>query len=47
LYLPYAAWPEHDRSRWEAAFKAGADLFDDHGPAVHLADRTRLQMQYA
>src|ERR1035437_299574 len=47
LYLPYAAWPEDDRSRWEAAFKAGADLFDDHGPAVHLADRTRLQIQYA
>jgi integrase/recombinase XerD len=47
LYLRYAAWPEDDRSRWEAAFKAGADLFDDHGAAVHLADRTRLQIQYA
>ena len=23
LYLPYAAWPEKDRTRWEAAFKAG------------------------
>jgi len=31
LYLPYAAWPEDDRTRWEAAFKAGTDLFDDCG----------------
>ena len=29
LYLPYADWPEDDRTRWEAAFKAGNDLFDD------------------
>ena len=47
LYLPYAAWPEEDRNRWEAAFKAGMDLFDDRGPAAHLAERTRLQLQYA
>ena len=47
LYLPYAAWPEDDRTRWEAAFKAGTDLFDDRGPAAHLAERTRLQLQYA
>src|SRR5476649_426510 len=40
LYLRYAAWPEDDRSRWEAAFKAGADLFDDHGAAVHLGPHT-------
>src|SRR5258707_12659710 len=47
LYLPYAAWPEDDRARWEAAFKAGTDLFDDRGPAAHLAERTRLGLQYA
>ena len=47
LYLPYAAWPEDDRTRWEAAFKAGTNLFDDQGPAAHLAERTRLQLQYA
>ena len=46
LYLPYVAWPEEDRIRWEAAFKAGTDLFDDRGPAAHLAERTRLQLQY-
>jgi integrase/recombinase XerD len=47
LYLPYSAWPEPDRRRWEAAFKAGTDRFDDCGPAAHLAERTRLQLQYA
>ena len=47
LYLPYAAWPEDDRTRWEAAFKAGTDLFDDCGAGVHLAERTRQSMQYA
>jgi hypothetical protein len=47
LYLPYAAWPEEDRTRWEAAFKAGTDLFDHRGPAAHLAERTRLQLRYA
>jgi hypothetical protein len=25
----------------------GTDLFDDRGPAVHLAERTRLSLQYA
>jgi hypothetical protein len=38
LYLPYLAWPEEDRIRWEAAFKAGMDLFDGRGPAAHLAE---------
>jgi integrase/recombinase XerD len=47
LYLPYAAWPEDDRRRWEAAFKTGTDLFDDCGAGVHLAERTRQQIQYA
>ena len=46
LYLPYGEWPEQDRTRWEAAFKAGA-LFDDRGPGAHLAERTQLQLQYA
>ena len=44
LYLPYADWPEDDRARWEAAFKAGADRFDDCGPAAHLAEPTRLTL---
>ena len=47
LYLPYADWPQQDRARWEAAFKAGNDLFDDHGAAAHLAERTQQQLQYA
>ena len=47
LYLPYAAWPEDDRTRWEAAFKAGVDRFDDCGPAAHLAEPTRLTLLYA
>jgi len=38
--VPFTAWPEEDRNRWTAAFKAG-DPFDDCGPAAHLADRTR------
>jgi integrase/recombinase XerD len=47
LYLPYADWPQQDRVRWEAAFRAGRDLFDDHGAGAHLAERTRRQLQYA
>jgi integrase/recombinase XerD len=47
LYLSYEAWPEQDRNRWDAAFKSGTELFDDRGPAAHLAERTRLQLQYA
>ncbi len=47
LYLPYEAWPEHDRIRWESAFRPGSDLFEDDGPAAHLAERTRVQLQYA
>jgi integrase/recombinase XerD len=44
LYLPYADWPEDDRTRWEVAFKAGVDRFDDFGPAAHLAGPTRLTL---
>ena len=48
LYLLYEDWPEDDRTRWEAAFKAVNNLFDDQGPAAHLAERTRLQVpEYA
>jgi integrase len=47
LYLPYAAWPEDDRARWEAAFKAGIDRFDDRGPAAHLAEPSRLMLEHA
>jgi integrase/recombinase XerD len=46
LYLPYANWPEADRTVWAAAFVSGSDPFDDC-PAAHLADRTRQQLQYA
>jgi integrase/recombinase XerD len=47
LFLPYEDWPEDDRRRWETAFKAGTDLFDDRGPAAHLAEPTRLGLRYA
>ena len=47
LYLPYVDWPAEDRTLWEAAFAPSTDLFDDCGPAAHLAERTRLQLQYA
>jgi integrase len=46
LYLPYADWPQDDRTRWEAAFKAGTDRFDDCGPAAHLAEPTRLGLHH-
>jgi integrase/recombinase XerD len=46
LYLPYAEWPQDDRTRWEAVFRAGTDRFDDCGPAAHLAEPTRLGLQY-
>jgi hypothetical protein len=44
MQLPYAAWPREDRERWEAANKVGADVFDDCGPAAHLAEPTRLNL---
>ena len=47
LYLPFADWPTQERACWEAAFKAGTDLFDDQGAGVHLAQRTQQQLQYA
>jgi integrase/recombinase XerD len=47
LYLPYAAWSAKERNCWEAAFRAGADLFDERGSGAHLAERSRLQLQYA
>lgn len=46
LYLSYVEWPQQDRICWEAAFDTGIDLFDDCGPAAHLADRTRRQLEY-
>jgi integrase/recombinase XerD len=46
-YLPFEAWPKDDRTRWKRACRAGTDLFDERGPAAHLAERTRLQLQYA
>jgi hypothetical protein len=47
LYLRYPEWPEGDRILWDTAFKAGTDLFDDHGAAAHLAERTKQQLAYA
>jgi integrase/recombinase XerD len=45
MQLPYAIWPEEDRKRWCAANKSGADVFDDCGPAAHLAEPTRRALQ--
>jgi integrase/recombinase XerD len=45
MQLPYATWPEEDRKRWCAANKSGADVFDDCGPAAHLAEPTRQALQ--
>jgi integrase/recombinase XerD len=47
LYLPFGAWPEEDRNRWEAAFKVGTDRFEDCGPAAHLAEGSRLMLLHA
>ena len=46
LYLPYADWPQDDRTRWEVAFKSGTDPFGDCGSASHLAEPTRLGLQH-
>ena len=45
IEIPFEAWPEEDRIRWNAAFKAG-DPFDECGPAAHLAERTRQDLYY-
>ncbi len=45
MQIPYATWPEEDRKRWCAANKSGADVFDDCGPAAHLAEPTRRALQ--
>lgn len=47
LYLPFEAWPEEDRNRWEAAFKFGTDRFEDCGPAAHLAEGSRQMLVHA
>jgi integrase len=47
LYLPYSAWPENDRSCWEAAFKPGVDRFDECGPGAHLAERTKRMLWFS
>src|SRR5439155_23298600 len=44
IQVPLTDWPEEDRHRWNAAFKAG-DPFDC-GPAAHIADRTRQGLYY-
>ena len=47
LYLLRSAWPEIDRTVWDAAHKSGTDPFEDCGPAAHYSQRTRLQLEYA
>jgi integrase/recombinase XerD len=47
LYLPKADWPKVDQALLHAACKLGTDPFDDCGPAAHLAQRTRSQLEYA
>jgi hypothetical protein len=47
LYLPYSAWPENDRSCWEAAFKPGVDRFEECGPGAHLAERTKRMLWFS
>jgi len=46
LYLPKLAWPELDQTLWNAAYKSGADPFEDCGLAAHYSQRTRLQLEY-
>ncbi|MCZ8335438.1 MAG: hypothetical protein O9328_14320 [Rhodobacteraceae bacterium] len=41
--LPFDAWPEHDRSLWQAAFRRGA-IFEPDGAAAHWAEETRRQV---
>jgi len=47
LYLPKMGWPKLDQTLWDAAYKSGTDPFDECGPAVHHAQRTKLQLEYA
>jgi integrase/recombinase XerD len=49
MQLPRKDWPEDDRKRWRNANKSGIDVFDDGGPAAHLAEPSRqvLQQSYA
>jgi integrase/recombinase XerD len=45
IQLNFADWPKEDRKCWTAANKAGADPFDDCGPAAHLAEPSRRALQ--
>ena len=45
MQVPLTAWPEEDRNRWTAAFRAG-DPFEECGLAAHLAERTRQDLHY-
>ena len=45
IQIPFEAWPEEDRIRWNAAFRAG-DPFEECGPGAHLAERTRQDLYY-
>jgi integrase/recombinase XerD len=40
LELPFKVWPSTDKMLWEAAFRAPDDVFDESGPASHLAEAT-------
>lgn len=41
--LPFDAWPEGDRNRWQAALRRGA-IFEPDGAAAHWAEDTRRQV---
>lgn len=41
--LPFDAWPERDRSLWQAALRGGA-IFEPDGAAAHWAEDTRRQV---
>ena len=47
IFLPKSAWPEKDQRLWNAAYKSGSDPFEEGGRAAHLAERTRIQLEYA
>ena len=42
--LPFGAWPQEMRRRWEAAFAKG-DFLDDGGPGAHLQPTSRAALR--
>lgn len=45
-YLPFSQWPSIDRFRWQAAFAAGIDRFDDGGSGGHLSPHTKARLAH-